>query len=141
MVVERLAHPDVDETGFLKKGTLSRVQRQYIGTAGRVDNAQVGVFLFYASLHRRALIDRRLCLPRSSWCADRDRCDAAGVSAGVGLATKPTLAAEMVYAVLDRPFRPRGRPPMRCTALNPRSGRGCAPAGSATCWQWPVASM
>jgi SRSO17 transposase len=36
----------VDETGFLKKGTHSvGVQRQYTGTAGRVENGQVGVFL------------------------------------------------------------------------------------------------
>jgi SRSO17 transposase len=66
-----------------------------------VENAEVGVFLSYASPHGRALIDRRLYLPRTSWCADRDRCDAAGIPADVEFATKPALAAEMVYAALD----------------------------------------
>jgi SRSO17 transposase len=49
-VVEHLDDPGgvlvVDETGFLKKGTTSiGVQRQYSGTAGKVDNCQLGVFL------------------------------------------------------------------------------------------------
>jgi hypothetical protein len=106
IVVERLADPNgvliADETGFLKKGVHSvGVQRQYTGTAGRVENAQVGVFLSYASRHGRALIDRRLYLPEKTWCADRDRCAAAGVPAEVGFATKPKLAAEMVTAALD----------------------------------------
>jgi SRSO17 transposase len=106
IVVERLADPDgvliADETGFLKKGVHSvGVQRQYTGTAGRIENAQVGVFLSYASRHGRALIDRRLYLPEKTWCADRDRCAAAGVPAEVGFATKPKLAAEMLAAALD----------------------------------------
>jgi len=106
VVVERLAHPDgvliCDETGFLKKGVHSAgVQRQYTGTAGRVENAQVGVFLSYASRHGRALIDRRLYLPAKTWCADRDRCTAAGIPEDTAFATKPALAAQMVYAALD----------------------------------------
>jgi len=106
IVVERLGHPDgvliADETGFLKKGVHSAgVQRQYTGTAGRVENAQVGVFLSYASPHGRALIDRRLSLPAKTWCVDRDRCAAAGIPAEVEFATKPAQAAEMVYAALD----------------------------------------
>jgi hypothetical protein len=40
----------VDETGDLKKGVHSvGVQRQYTGTAGRIENAQVAVFLTYAA--------------------------------------------------------------------------------------------
>ncbi len=106
IVVERLGHPDgvliADETGFLKKGVCSAgVQRQYTGTAGRVENAQVGVFLSYASPHGRALIDRRLYLPATTWCADTDRCAAAGIPANVEFATNPAQAAEMVYAALD----------------------------------------
>src|SRR5206468_3828005 len=67
-VVEHLGDPDavlvLDETGFVKKGEKSAgVQRQYSGTAGRVENCQVGVFLGYASRHGRALIDRALYLP------------------------------------------------------------------------------
>ncbi len=60
----------VDETGFVKKGTMSAgVQRQYSGTAGRVENCQLGVFLAYASPKGRALIDRELYLPKS-WTDD-----------------------------------------------------------------------
>jgi SRSO17 transposase len=78
-----------DETGFLKKGTVSvGVQRQYSGSAGRIENSQLGVFLSYASPRGRALIDRRVYLPRS-WADDQDRCAAAGVPAEVGFATKP----------------------------------------------------
>ena len=85
-----------DETGFLKKGTGSvGVQRQYSGTAGRIENSQVGVFLSYASPRGRALIDRRVYLPKS-WTDDRRRCAAAGVPADVGFATKPELALEMI---------------------------------------------
>jgi SRSO17 transposase len=85
-----------DETGFLKKGTGSvGVQRQYSGTAGRIENCQVGVFLSYASARGRALIDRRVYLPRS-WTDDRRRCAAAGVPAQVEFATKPDLALEMI---------------------------------------------
>jgi len=106
IVIERLAHPDgvliCDETGFLKKGVHSvGVQRQYTGTAGRIENAQVGVFLSYASPRGRALIDRRLYLPAQAWCADRDRCTAAGIPPATQFATKPELAAQMVGAALD----------------------------------------
>ena len=86
-----------DETGFLKKGTKSAgVQRQYSGTAGRVENCQLGVFLAYAVPGGgRALIDRELYLPQS-WTDDRDRCRQAGIADDVGFATKPELARQMI---------------------------------------------
>ena len=85
-----------DETGFLKKGTGSvGVQRQYSGTAGRIENSQVGVFLSYASERGRALIDRRVYLPKS-WIGDLARCAAAGIPADAEFATKPQLALDMV---------------------------------------------
>ena len=85
-----------DETGFLKKGTGSvGVQRQYSGTAGRIENSQVAVFLSYASARGRALIDRRIYLPKS-WADDRARCAAAGVPAGTQFAAKPELALDMI---------------------------------------------
>jgi SRSO17 transposase len=73
-VVEHLGDPGavlvVDETGDLKKGTATvGVQRQYTGTAGRVENAQVAVLLVYASQAGHAVIDRELYLPRS-WTRD-----------------------------------------------------------------------
>ena len=63
----------LDETGFIKKGTKSvGVQRQYSGTAGRIENCQIGVFLGYASRHGHALIDRALYLPEV-WANDPAR--------------------------------------------------------------------
>src|ERR1022692_4189799 len=86
-----------DETGFLKKGRMSAgVARQYTGTAGRVENAQVGVFLAYAAPDgSRALIDRELYLPQK-WTEDRDRCRAAGIPDEQEFATKPELARRMI---------------------------------------------
>ncbi|AKL64348.1 IS701 family transposase [Streptomyces sp. Mg1] len=92
----------VDETGFLKKGRASAgVQRQYTGTAGRIENAQVGVFLALATERGRALIDRRLYLPEHSWSDDPERRIAAGIPETVQFATKPRLASEMIAAALD----------------------------------------
>ena len=87
----------VDETGFLKKGRMSAgVARQYTGTAGRVENCQVGVFLAYAAPDgSRALIDRELYLPEK-WASDQDRCAAAGIGSEVAFATKPELAEKMI---------------------------------------------
>ncbi|MET8162635.1 IS701 family transposase [Sphaerisporangium sp. NPDC005289] len=105
-VHDRLGHPDgvliVDETGFVKKGTASAgVQRQYTGTAGRIENSQVGVFLAYASAKGRALIDRRLYLPAKTWLADSRRCQAAGVPDQAVFATKPALAGQMITAAVE----------------------------------------
>ena len=104
-VVEHLGDPGavlvVDETGFLKKGTTSvGVQRQYSGTAGKVDNCQLGVFLAYAGPKGRAMIDRELYLPRS-WTNDPARCRAARVPEQVGFQTKPQLARVMLERALD----------------------------------------
>jgi SRSO17 transposase len=86
----------VDETGFLKKGTKScGVARQYSGTAGRIENSQVGVFLAYAGAKGQALIDRALYLPKE-WTGDRTRCRAAGVPKAVTFATKIVLAQRMI---------------------------------------------
>ncbi len=86
----------IDETGFLKKGDQSvGVQRQYSGTAGRIENCQIGVFLAYATPRGRAFLDRALYLPRS-WTNDPVRCKAARVPAEVTFATKPQLAVRML---------------------------------------------
>jgi SRSO17 transposase len=104
-VSDRIGNQDgvliVDDTGFVKKGTRSAgVQRQYSGTAGRVENCQIGVFLAYASASGHALIDRELYLPES-WTSDRVRCRAAGVPDDVGFATKPVLAQAMLARAFD----------------------------------------
>ncbi|MFE9324945.1 transposase [Nocardia sp. NPDC052278] len=91
----------LDETGDVKKGRHSvGVQRQYTGTAGRIENSQVAVFLSYGTALGHTLIDAELYLPKS-WTDDRDRCAAAGVPDDVGFATKPVLAARMITRVLD----------------------------------------
>jgi SRSO17 transposase len=105
LMVEHLGDPEavlvVDETGDLKKGAATvGVQRQYTGTAGRVDNAQVAVYLVYASRAGHAVIDRELYLPEG-WIDDPQRCRAAGVPEQVGFATKPELAKAMVCRALD----------------------------------------
>src|SRR5215468_9661474 len=104
-IVEHLGDPGavlvVDETGDLKKGTATAgVQRQYTGTAGRIENAQVAVCLGYSAPAGHALIDRELYLPKS-WTDDRDRCAGAGIPATVTFATKPALARRMLARTLD----------------------------------------
>ena len=108
-VVEHLGDTEavlvVDETGDLKKGTATvGVQRQYTGTAGRIENSQVAVYLVYSARAGHAAIDRELYVPRS-WTTDRKRCQAAGIPATVGFATKPALAARMIARALDAGVR------------------------------------
>jgi SRSO17 transposase len=93
----------IDETGFLKKGRYSAgVARQYSGTAGRIENCQIGVFLAYATLHGHTLLDRELYLPKE-WTDDRERCRRAGIPDEHAFATKPVLARQM----LERAFEAR----------------------------------
>jgi SRSO17 transposase len=111
----------VEETGDLNKGTATvGVQRQYTGTAGKVDNAQVAVYLAYATTAGHGVIDRELYLPRG-WLADAERCQAAGVPDRVGFATKPQPAGVM----LDR-------------ALEAGGSGGCWPAAAFAPGSWPT---
>src|SRR5262244_1855727 len=103
-VNEQLADPEgvlvVDETGFLKKGDKSAgVQRQYSGTAGRIENCQIGVFLAYASKYGRTFLDRELYLPQQ-WAENAERRVAAGIPEEVKFATKPQLARQMIERAL-----------------------------------------
>src|SRR6266540_336353 len=120
-VTEHLGDPEavlvVDETGDLKKGTTTvGVQRQYTGTAGRIENAQVAVYLVYATDAGHGVIDRELYLPRS-WTDDPERLQAAGVPDQAGFATKPALATKMIIRALDAGV------PAPCSGRSPR-GRG-----------------
>lgn len=103
-VVEHLGDPEavlvLDETGFLKKGDKSvGVQRQYSGTAGRIENCQVGVFLCYASPKSAAFLDRTLYMPKDWVFAPERRCEA-GVPSDVRFATKPELGRKMLERAL-----------------------------------------
>jgi SRSO17 transposase len=91
----------LDETGFLKKGERSAgVQRQYSGTAGRIENCQIGVFLAYVASGGRAFIDRELYLPQG-WAEDRARCREADLPESVQFATKPQLARRMIERAVE----------------------------------------
>ena len=110
-VVEHLGETDgvlvVDETGFLKKGTKSvGVQRQYSGTAGRIENCQIGVFLTYATAQGRVLLDRELYLPQG-WADAAERRREAGVPEEVVFRTKPQLAQRLLERAVEGgvPFR------------------------------------
>jgi SRSO17 transposase len=104
-VVEHLGCADavvaVDETGFLKKGNKSvGVQRQYSGTAGRIENCQIGVFLAYACTKGRALLDWELYLPQI-WAEDWERWREAGVPEDGVFRTKGQLAQLMLGRVQE----------------------------------------
>ncbi|MGW4772953.1 IS701 family transposase [Nocardia sp. NPDC004278] len=104
-VIEHLGDADatlvVDETGDLKKGVCTvGVQRQYTGTAGRIENSQVAVYLTYATTAGHAFLDRALYLPKS-WTTDQARCQQAGIPDQVRFATKPALAKHLIIDALD----------------------------------------
>lgn len=104
-IAEELGDPNgvlvVDETGFLKKGCHSvGVQRQYSGTAGRIENCQIGVFMAYAGRHGRALMDRELYLPRE-WVNDLQRRQATKVPGHIEFKTKPQLAEQMIERAIQ----------------------------------------
>ncbi|MFL5883213.1 MAG: IS701 family transposase [Actinomycetota bacterium] len=105
LLAEHLGDPGavlvLDETGDLKKGSRTvGVQRQYTGTAGKVDNAQVAVYLAYATPAGHGVVDRELYLPQG-WVDDPARCQVAGVPDQVGFATKPELARRMLERALE----------------------------------------
>ena len=136
-VVEHLGDPAavlVDETGFLKQGSKSvGVQRQYSGTAGKVENCQIGVFLAYGSRRGWTFLDRELYLPQA-WTEDGERRREAGVPEGVAFRTKGQLARVMIAA----PWRPMcplaGWPETRCTATTGDCGDGWRSENYPTCW-------
>jgi SRSO17 transposase len=99
-VTETFGDPEgigvVDETGILKKGTGSvGVQRQYSGTAGKIENCQIATVLTYATATRHVFLDRRLYLPER-WTADSERRTKAQVPADVVFQTKPEQAIAML---------------------------------------------
>ena len=102
----RLGHPEAvwvfDGSDFPKQGRKSvGVARQYCGRLGKVANCQGGMFLAYVSPLGRALVDKRLYLPKS-WTSDQDRCAAAGVPEDRrNYRSKTELALEMLERVLE----------------------------------------
>lgn len=135
----------VDETGFLKKGDKSAgVARQYSGTAGRIENCQIGVFLGYATRAGRTLVDRELYLPKA-WTEDRGRCAEAGIGTEVEFATKPELAIAMLSRALDAAVPARWLTGDEVYGLHPGLRRFCATRGlsyvlavASNQWIWAI---
>lgn len=103
--LEALSDPDgvlaVEEIVFRKRGAASvGVTRQPTGTAGRIQNCQIGVFLVYASRHGHALIDRRLYLP-TAWVEDAARRTRAAVPPEIAFETRAEIAGSMIAGALD----------------------------------------
>jgi len=138
-VVENFGDPRAvlvaDETGFVKKGSRSAgVQRQYTGTAGRIENSQVGVFLAYVTPDgtARTFVGRELYLPDKTWCRQPERLVAAKVPEDEEFATKPELAWKMIESCVHA-----GVPFSWFTAdeaygQTPRCGQGWNSAASPT---------
>ncbi len=126
----------VDETGFLKKGDkLAGVARQYTGTAGRIENCQVGVFLAYETPRGHALVDRELYLYLpEEWTRNKPRCQEAGVPDEVPFRTKTQLAHAMLLRAFEAGLRPSVT---RCTAATASCAASWSNATSGTCWRWP----
>lgn len=109
LVIERLGDSGifvVDETGFLKKGIESAgVKRQYSGTAGRIENCQIGVFASYRTDIGHAFIDRELYIPKE-WIDNPDRCKKARISTDKEFLTKPALATNMYIRFIQNGNKP-----------------------------------
>lgn len=123
-----------DETGDIKKGTKTAgVQRQYTGTAGRIENAQVSVHLSYGSRRGRTLIDAELYLGRN-WAgatAEHERrCAEQGIppERATAVAAKPELARQEPGAVL---ILVQGGDPDRVAGALGEQGLACVAAGLA----------
>src|SRR5215218_1050649 len=125
----------VDETGFVKKGTTSvGVQRQYSGTAGKIENCQLGVFLAYAAPKGRTFLDRELYLPRS-WTDDPERCRAAQVPDDTDFHPSRSWPACCWSARWTTACPPAGSPAMRPTAAIRRCARGWSIVAWPTYWR------
>ena len=124
----------VDETGFLKKGNKSvGVQRQYSGTAGRIENCQIGVFLTYASAQGRTLLDRELYLPRV-WADDLERRREAGVPEKWHSAPSRNWPGGCWSGRWNRECPSAGSLGTRSTATTATCGCGWSGETFPTCW-------
>ena len=142
----RLGHPEAvwvfDGSDFPKQGRKSAgVARQYCGRLGKVANCQAGMFLACVSPLGRALVDKRLYLPKS-WTSDPERCAAAGVAEAIGVATGPRLS--WPWKCWSGPWSwdisgPGGLPETTPSGCRRSSGAAWRPWGCATCWTFPAA--
>jgi SRSO17 transposase len=141
-LVERLGDPEavlvIDETGDLKKGTQTvGVLRQYTGTAGRVENAQVAVYLVYASDAGHAVIDRELYLPKG-WIDDPARCQAAGVPDQVGVCDQTGPGHKVLTRALEAGVPAAWVTGDEVYGADPALRAELEARGSAMSWWWPA---
>ena len=138
-VVEQLGEREavliVDETGFLKKGEHSAgVQRQYSGTAGRIENSQIGVFLCYAGNGASAFIDRELLCPSHGSTIVL----AARLRASLtrwDLQPSRSSRARCLNGRSMREYPAAGSPVMRYMAVTVLCGCGSSRAHNHSCWR------
>jgi SRSO17 transposase len=108
------------------------VKRQYSGTAGRIENCQIGVFLGYASRHGRALVDRALYLPRE-WTFRTPRRQEARIPDTVKFTTKPKQALAMLKHAKAAGLLLPGSSATASMAPTGRSAAGPSGTGGAMC--------
>ena len=124
----------VDETGDLKKGTSTvGVQRQYTGTAGRIENAQVAVYLTYSAARGHAMIDRELYLPKS-WPPTPTGSPRPGCPRASSSPPSPRWPPACSPALSTRGCPHGGWPATRSTAPTRPCARSWNPVESGTCW-------
>ncbi|MFH1884305.1 MAG: IS701 family transposase [Planctomycetota bacterium] len=86
----------IDDTGFAKKGAHSvGVDRQYLGTLGRIDNGQVLVTSHYVDWVFDWPIMGRLYLPKS-WATDQARREKVKIPEEIAFRTKGQIALELI---------------------------------------------
>jgi SRSO17 transposase len=93
----------LDPSSFPKKGDEScGVQRQWCGRLGKVENCQVGLFLFYACRKGHAPLDHQLWLPKE-WVNDDDRRAKTHVPESVVYQERWEMALDMIERAKDLP--------------------------------------
>jgi len=108
----------IDETTFTKKGKFSAgVARQYLGSVGKIDNGQVGVFSSLCNGDKVSIVGAKLYLPKE-WTNDKERCAKAKVPDDIGFKTKDTLAYELILEARELGI------PFKYSALDAGYGKG-----------------
>jgi hypothetical protein len=144
-VLQHLGDPEavlvLDETGFLKKGRHSAgVARRYSGTAGTVDNCQVGVFLGYASPLGHALVDRELSLPEE-WTDDREAVGRPAFLTSGALPPSPSWPSRCSLGCWRLACPPAGSRATASMAMTAACGCGWRPSPRPMCWPFRAKNM
>jgi len=92
----------IDESGFRKKGKMSvGVMRQWLGSIGKIDNGQVGVFAALGADRFAVPIMEQLFIPEA-WADDEKRCQKAKIPPEeIRHRTKVKIAQDMIEEIDD----------------------------------------